>query len=213
MDFKAVIFDMDGVIVDSEPRHERAVLEVIEEIGHGRDHGLRVADYVGRSDQDVWRDFIARHRPRQTLDELLALKRVRTLEILLREQPVFDGVVELIQQLAERCQLGLASGSERAVVETVLDFRHLRSFFAAVVSGSEVERGKPAPDIFLEAADRLRVRPADCWVIEDSKPGIAAARSAGMRVIAIANTHPAGELGEATRVVRTYGEIGRLLLT
>jgi HAD superfamily hydrolase (TIGR01509 family) len=140
------------------------------------------------------------------------MKRQRTVEILRREQPVFDGVLELIEQLAARYPLGLASGSERAVVEAVLDLRQMRRFFSAVVTGSEVERGKPAPDIFLETADRLGVRPGDCWVIEDSKPGIAAARSAGMRVIAIANTHPAGELGEATHVVQTYGEIARLLL-
>ena len=211
-DFKAVIFDMDGVIVDSEPWHERAVLEVIQEIGHGQNHGLRVSDYIGRSDQEVWRDFIARNKPRQTLEELLALKRQRTVEILRREQPIFDGVLELLEQLAARCPLGLASGSERAVVEAVLELRNLRRFFSAVVTGSEIERGKPAPDILLKTAGLLGVDPVTCWVIEDSKPGIAAARAAGMRVIAITSTHEAGELGDATHVARTHEEIGRLLL-
>lgn len=210
-DFKAVIFDMDGVIVDSEPRHEQAVLEVIHEIGHGGDHGLRVSDYIGRSDQEVWRDFIARNKPRQTLEQLLAMKRQRTVEILQREQPVFPGVIALIEQLAARCPLALASGSEHAVVEAVLEFKDMGRFFSAVVTGSEVEHGKPAPEIFLKAAARLGVAPQACWVIEDSKPGIAAARAAGMRVIAITNTHPAAELQGATQVVGTYEDIARRL--
>jgi HAD superfamily hydrolase (TIGR01509 family) len=210
-DYKAVIFDMDGVIVDSEPRHERAVLEVIREIGYGGDHGLRVSDYIGRSDREVWRDFIARNNPRQTLEQLLAMKRQRTVEILRREQPVFPGVIALLEQLAARCPLALASGSEQAVVEAVLEFEDMGRFFSAVVTGSEIERGKPAPDIFLKAAARLGVAPQDCWAIEDSKPGIAAARAAGMRVIAITNTHPAAELQPATQVVRTYEEIARHL--
>ena len=91
----AVIFDMDGVIVDSEPRHEQAFLEVVRSIGYGDNHGLRFADYVGRSDQELWVDFVKRHKPRQTLEELLAMKRERVVEILRRDQPVFAGLPEL----------------------------------------------------------------------------------------------------------------------
>jgi HAD superfamily hydrolase (TIGR01509 family) len=211
-DFKAVIFDMDGVIVDSEPRHERAILEVIREIGYGENHGLRISDFIGRSDQEVWKEFIARNQPRQTLDELLAMKRQRTVEIIRRERPLFEGVPGLLEQLSGRCLLGLASGSERAVVEAVLDLQNMRRFFSSVVTGSEIHRGKPAPDIFLKAAELLGVSPGDCWVIEDSKPGVAAALAANMRVIAIANTHPAEELGHATFVAHSYDEIGNLLL-
>jgi HAD superfamily hydrolase (TIGR01509 family) len=210
--FDAVIFDMDGVIVDSEPRHERALLEVLRDIGFGDTHGLRLADYVGRSDQDVWKAFIARHNPRQTLAELLARKRRRTVELLRRERPLFAGAIRLITRLSARYPLAVASGSERAVVEAVLKLKNLRRFFAVVVTGSEIPRGKPAPDIFLRTAKLLKVKPAECWVIEDSKPGVAAALYAGMRVVAIANTHPARELSHATRVVRTYQEIETLLL-
>ena len=208
---KAVIFDMDGVIVDSEPRHERAILDVMGQIGYADNHGLRISDYIGRSDQDVWKDFIALHQPRQTLDELLAMKRSRTVQILRDEQPVFGGVCNLLEQLHARCPLGLASGSERAVVEAVLGLRNLGRFFSCVVTGSEIDRGKPAPDIFLRTAQLLAVKPENCWVIEDSKPGVAAALAAGMRVIAIANTHPAAELIQATRVVTGYEEIQEIL--
>jgi HAD superfamily hydrolase (TIGR01509 family) len=210
-DFNAVIFDMDGVIVDSEPCHERAILEVIRESGYGPNHGLQISDYIGRSDQDVWKDFIARQKPRQTLEELLAMKRRRTVAIIQREQPFFDGAVDLLEKLSRRCRLGLASGSDRAVVEAVLALKNLRRFFSSVVTGSEIQHGKPAPDIFLKTAELLAVNPKDCWVVEDSKPGVAAALAAGMRVIAIANTHPASELGSATRVVSNYGEIWEML--
>jgi beta-phosphoglucomutase-like phosphatase (HAD superfamily) len=88
---------------------------------------------------------------------------------------------------------------------------NIRRFFSVVVTGSEIQHGKPAPDIFLKTAQRLAVNPKDCWVIEDSKPGVAAALAAGMRVVAITNTHPAGELSGATQVVSSYREIGDLL--
>jgi HAD superfamily hydrolase (TIGR01509 family) len=210
--FKAVIFDMDGVIVDSEPRHEKAFLEVIREIGFGDQLNLKFADYVGRSDKELWIDFVSVHKPAQPLEELLAMKRKRVIEIIGREQPLFDGLPALVNKLAVRYPLALASGSERAVVEAVLDLQNLRQLFSVTVSGSDISRGKPAPDIFLRTAELLGVAPRDCWVIEDSKPGIAAALAAGMRVVAITNTHPATELAHATKVVGTYAEIEKLLL-
>lgn len=208
----AVIFDMDGVIVDSEPRHERAFLEVVREIGYAGRHGLQFSDYVGRSDQELWLDFVARNRPKQRAEELLAMKRKRLVEFLRREQPLFAGLPELVERLAARYPLALASGSERPVVEEVLRLGSVGRFFSVVVTDTEVARGKPAPDIFIRAAQLLGVAPTACCVVEDSKPGVAAGLAAQMRVIAITNTHPAGELRDATHVVRTYAEIGELLL-
>jgi len=208
---KAVIFDMDGVIVDSEPRHERAFLEVLDEIGYADRHGLRFADYIGRADREIWVDFLSRHKPVQTIEELLAMKRERVVKIIRREQPVFTGLPELVQKLATKYRLAVASGSERQVVQEVLALQGLRRFFPVMVSSADVARGKPAPDIFLRAAELLGVAPKDCWVIEDSKPGVAAGLAAGMRVIAITNTHPAEELSQANNIVRTYDEIERLI--
>lgn len=203
---------MDGVIVDSEPRHEHAFLEVVREIGYGESHGVHWPDYVGRSDHELWADFVAQHKPAQSLEQLLRMKRERMLEILQRDQPVYAGLTELVEKLARVCRLGLASGSDRQVVEAVLSLRDLRRYFSATVTASEVQRGKPAPEIFLRTAELLHVAPADCWVIEDSKPGVTAGLAAGMRVIAITNTHPAAELRPATAVVANYQEIERLLL-
>jgi HAD superfamily hydrolase (TIGR01509 family) len=203
---------MDGVLVDSESRHEQAYLEVVKELGYGDNHGLRFTDYVGRSDDSLWRDFIALHHPPQPFEELLALKTQRVVEIIRRDQPLFGGVPELVAKLAARYRLALASGSERAVVEEVLAVRGLGKFFAVTVSGSDIKHGKPDPEIFLRTAGLLAVAPQDCCVIEDSKPGVAAALAAGMPVIAITNTHPAAELSHATHVVTTYKEIQQTLL-
>ncbi|RME90931.1 MAG: HAD family phosphatase, partial [Verrucomicrobia bacterium] len=126
-------------------------------------------------------------------------------------QPFFPGVEDLLRRLHGRWRLAVASGSDRAVVEAVLQLRGLRRFFDVVLARDSVTRGKPAPDIFLEAARQLGVAPADCWVIEDSKPGIEAAQAAGMRVIAFAGTHPPEELAGATCVVRSHQAIGAIL--
>ena len=209
---RAVIFDMDGVIVDSEPRHERAFLEVITELGYGENHGVQFSKYLGRTDRELWVDFVAQHNPPHKIENLVAMKRERVLEILRQDQPLFAGLPELIERLAAHYRLGVASGSEPLVVQQVLQFRMLGRFFSAVTTASEVKQGKPAPDIFLHAAGLLEVAPGDCWVIEDSKPGVLAGLAAGMRVIAITNTHPAKELSNATVVVRHYEEIAEILL-
>jgi len=209
---EAVIFDMDGVIVDSEPCHEKAFEEVIEEIGYGGRHGLDFKDYVGRTDHELWIDFLAKHNPPHTMEELLALKSQRVVEIMRRDEPLFAGLPELVEKLSKQYCLALASGSERVIVEAVLAMEGLRRFFGVVLTATEVRRGKPEPDIFLKAADLLGVEPRHCWVIEDSKPGVAAGLAAGMRVIAITNTHPAEDLRHATHVVGSYPEIQGILL-
>lgn len=202
---------MDGVIVDSEPRHERAFQEVMRELGYGDTHGIHFADYIGRRDNELWLDFQARHNPPHTIEELRERKRCVVVELLRREQPLFAGLPELVEKLAARVPLALASGSERAIVEEVLELGGLRSHFQVTLSAADVTQGKPDPQIFLLAATRLGVAPVECWVIEDSKPGVAAALAANMRVIAITNSHPAAELQAATAVVSTYAEIERLL--
>lgn len=209
--FSAVIFDMDGVIVDSEPRHERAFLEVWDEMGYRDRHGIDFADYYGRSDRALWLDFIDKHKPPQTLEELTEWKQNRLIEILRNDQPIFDGLPEVVQKCAARWPIAVASGSLHAVIDEVLAMKNLRQHFSAIVSVQDVEQGKPAPDVFLRAAELLGKRPEDCVVLEDSAAGVTAANAAGMQVIAITNTFPRERLGHATAVVETYEEIERLL--
>jgi HAD superfamily hydrolase (TIGR01509 family) len=209
---KAVVFDLDGVIVDSEPLHEQAYREVFAELGYGDSHGIDFTRYYGKSDATLWQDFVAKHQPKQPFDELLALKQNRFLEILRAEKPLFRGLPELIERLSARYKLAVASGSSHAVIETALTLENLRRFFPVVVSALDVPHGKPAPDIFLRAAELLGVAPAACCVIEDADAGVAGALAAGMAVIGITNTLPVEKLARATRVVRSYEQIERLLL-
>jgi len=212
MTYHAIIFDMDGVIVDSEPLHERAFLEVLEEIGFGRTHGIDFPAYYGKSDLVVWRDFIARQHPAQSLEELLGRKEEKFGALLRKEEPIFPGLLELLTSLSPRYPMALASGSRHPTINAVLALRGLRRFFPVVVSSEDVPHGKPAPDIFLRTAELLEVAPKACCVIEDSASGVEAALAANMAVIAITNSLPAEKLSRATRVVKTYEELERLLL-
>jgi HAD superfamily hydrolase (TIGR01509 family) len=210
--FGAVIFDMDGVIVDSEPLHERAFRRVFDEIGYGSTHGIDFESYFGKSDIVLWKDFMARHQPAQSLPELVERKEAKFVDLLNQEEPIFDGLPALLEKLASCYRLALASGSRHPTIQAVLGLRELRRFFPIVVSSEDVPHGKPAPDIFLRTAQLLGVTPESCCVIEDSEAGVEAGLAAGMTVIAITNSLPAARLRRATQTVSTYREIERLLL-
>lgn len=211
--YGAVLFDMDGVLVDSEPIHERAFLEVFAEMGYAENHGIDFAAYLGRSDRAVWEDFVARHHPPQAFEELVAWKEGRLIELLRRERPIFPGVVELVRALAGRYRLALASGSVHAVIRAVLEVTGLSDAFAAVASVQDVGRAKPAPDIFLHAARQLEVPPRRCCVVEDTVAGIAAARAAGMDVIALPHTFSPERLAQAgARVAGDFADVRAWLL-
>lgn len=217
MDFKketqAVLFDMDGVIVDSEPLHELAFRQIFDSMGYGGDrHGIEFEHYYGKSDRALWSDFIAKHQPVQPIEELLEWKQNHFLKILRERQPIFPPIPDLVAALAARYPLAVASGSNHPVIDEVLALRGLRQYFSAVASVQDVARPKPFPDVFLRAAELLGVEPARCVVIEDSAAGVQAGRDAGMRVIAITNSLGADRLTHAHVVTRTYDEIERLLL-
>lgn len=205
--FKAIIFDLDGVLVDSEPSHERAFREVFDQMGYGETHGMDFTAYYGRSDMTLWLDFVAKHHPVQTLAQLVEWKQNRLLELLRAEEPVFAEVPELIARLAPRYKLAVASGSSHAVIDAVLQMKNLREFFSVVVSAEDVACGKPAPDIFLRAAALLEIAPKDICVIEDAAAGVDSALAAEMSVVAITNSLPAESLARATKVVNTYQEM------
>ena len=136
---------------------------------------------------------------------------VRRMEERYRERlPLLPGAREAVERLARRWPLGLASSSNRPLIDLALDVADLARFFAATVSSEEVARGKPAPDVYLEACRRLEVEPTRAAAIEDSRSGIRSAKSAALRVIAIPNAHfppDAESLGLADRVLSSLGEL------
>lgn len=210
--YEAIIFDMDGVIIDSEPCHEQAFRMVFDQLGYGQTHGIEFADYYGRSDRALWLDFIEKHKPTHTIEALSALKETHFFEMIRADEPIFETLPELVSRLRSAFPLAVASGSTHPVIDVVLAMQNLRQHFQAIVSATDVARGKPWPDIFLRAAELLGVNPARCCVIEDSAAGVEAALAANMDVIGITNSLPAGRLARATHVVSTYAEIDQILL-
>ena len=188
---------MDGVIVDSEPLHEKSFLEVWDELGFGENHEIYFPDFYGRSDRVVWEAFIEKHNPTPAIEELIGLREERLIRMLREQEPLFDGVTDLIQRLAKRYPLGLASGSIHRVIDEVLAMQNLRSYFKDITSSEDVSVPKPSPEIFLLSAKRLGVPPEKCCVIEDTVNGIKAAKAAGMTAIAITNTFDASSLFDA----------------
>ena len=188
---------MDGVIVDSEPLHEQSFLEVWDELGYGENHGIYFPDFYGRSDRVVWEAFIEKHNPKPAIEDLIGLREERLIRMLRKQEPLFDGVTDLIQRLAKRYPLGLASGSIHRVIDEVLAMQNLRSYFMDITSSEDVSVPKPSPEIFLLSAKRLGVPPEKCCVIEDTVNGIKAAKAAGMTAVAITNTFDASSLFDA----------------
>jgi HAD superfamily hydrolase (TIGR01509 family) len=188
----AVVFDMDGVLLDSEPLHHRVVNELLAE------HGLRVDDalyrrYLGTTLEDTWADLIRRFGLPGSVANYRDRYDAAILEAYRRHAVPAPGALELVQGLRARgLKLGLASSSRTAWVETALARLGLAGAFDAVVTGEMVVRGKPAPEIYLLAAHRLSVPPERCLAIEDAPAGVAAARAAGMTVVAVRTPYTAG---------------------
>jgi HAD superfamily hydrolase (TIGR01509 family) len=182
----AVVFDLDGVLVDSEAAWDAARRELVREQG-GTWKDSATLDMLGMSSLE-WSRYVADELGVNLPPEEISTRVVRQLLAAYRnELPLFPGALQAVQRLADRWPLGLASSSNPEVIELVLSESGLDRYFAGWVSSTEVGRGKPAPDVYLETALKLRVEPGDCVAIEDSENGIRSAHTAGMSVIAIPN--------------------------
>ena len=206
---EAVVFDLDGVVVDSEQVWDDVREQLVRERG-GRWHDGAQAAMMGMSSTE-WSQYMhdelgLAESPEEINDEVVR----RMLGRYRNDLPLIDGAVEAVERLAAEFPLAVASSSNRPLIEAVLEQAGIASVFAAVVSSEEVARGKPAPDVYLEAARQLGVEPERCAAVEDSSNGIRAAHAAGMRVLALPNAHypPAADaLGLADAVVRSPDEL------
>jgi HAD superfamily hydrolase (TIGR01509 family) len=198
----AVIFDLDGVLVDSEQVWDEVRERLARERG-GRWHSGAQRDMMGMSSIEWSRymseDLAVPLSPEEVSDEVVR----RVEERYRRELPLLPGAVDAVRRLAGRWRLGLASSSNRPIIDLVLELAGIAELFEVTVSSEEVDRGKPAPDVYLEAARRLRVEPRRSAAIEDSTNGLLAARAAGLAVVAIPNHAfpPGPEALEAAEVV------------
>ena len=204
----AVVFDMDGVLIDSEQVWDDVREQLARERG-GRWHENAQRDMMGMSSREWSRYMHDRIGLPESPDEINRLVVERMLERYTDGPPWLPGAVETVHRLAASFTLGLASSSNREVIDRVLDAGGIAGCFRATVSSEEVAAGKPAPDVYLEAARRLGVEPAACTAVEDSHNGIRSAKAAGMRCVAIPNRHfpPGDAVAEADAVVSSLEEL------
>ncbi len=194
---KGVIFDMDGVLVDSGPAHV-ASWRVLA----GK-HGVEMSDQqfaacFGQTSRDIIRQLWGQHVSNDDVRRFDDEKEAAYREIITGKVPLSPGTREMLTALQQDgCVLAVATSGPRENVELVLREAKLGPFFAAVVTGFDVNKGKPAPDCFLLAAERMGLPPENCVVVEDAPVGIQAALAANMKPIGFIGTHPAERLAKA----------------
>jgi HAD superfamily hydrolase (TIGR01509 family) len=198
----AVVFDLDGLLLDSEQVWDEVREELVRERG-GRWHDRAQRDMMGMSSPE-WSRYMHEQLALAESPDEIAAEVVRRMEAGYRQRlPIVPGAREAVGRLAAHWPLGLASSSNRPLIDLALEVSGLTPSFRTTVSSEEVARGKPAPDVYLEAAKRLRVDPTSTVAIEDSHNGILSAAAAGMAVTAIPNRRfpPGDEALEQADVV------------
>jgi HAD superfamily hydrolase (TIGR01509 family) len=206
---EAVVFDLDGVLLDSEQLWDEAREQLARERG-GRWHDQAQQDMMGMSSLE-WSRYMHETIGLPEPPEEISREVVERLTALYRERlPAIPGAKEAVERLAADYKLGLASSSNRELIDLALELLGVAHLFAATVSSEEVARGKPAPDVYLEAARRLGIEPARAAAVEDSQNGILAAKAAGMRVIAIPNRHFPPDEQALARADVTLGSLAEL---
>jgi HAD superfamily hydrolase (TIGR01509 family) len=206
---EAVVFDLDGVLLDSEQRWNEAKEAVTGESG-GRWRDDAATAMMGMSSPEwsaYMRDELGVPLSAEAINDAVVERMAAGYE---RELPLLPGAIDAVEALAARWPLGLASSSNREIIDAFLDLSGLGDRFRVTVSSEEVGRGKPAPDVYVEVAARLGADATRCVAVEDSANGLRAAVAAGMVVIAVPNPHyppPADALVLAAATVATPGEL------
>jgi len=206
---RAVIFDFDGVIADTEPLHFEGLRRTLAEIRIDLTEADYYTNYLGFDDRGCILEALqVNQRPVSAalVQDLMARKATAFLASIKDHLVLFPGIREFIQEAAATCPIAIASGALRSEIELVLDQAGIRKAFCHITSAEDVTKGKPDPQPFLHALANINrvqpdsapaIVPGACLVIEDSLPGIRAAKSAGMKVLAVANTHTVQDLHEA----------------
>jgi HAD superfamily hydrolase (TIGR01509 family) len=210
----AVIFDLDGVLLDSEQRWNEAKRELVHDVG-GRWREDAPVVMMGMSSPE-WSAYMRDELGVPLAPDAISRDVVRRMEDGYRAAlPLLPGAEDAVRALAARWPLGLASSSNREIIDLVLELAPFGDSFAVTVSSEEVARGKPAPDVYLRAAAELAAEPAACVAIEDSANGLRAAAAAGLAVIAVPNPHypPSDDaLALAVATVANVGEVTPVLI-
>jgi beta-phosphoglucomutase len=209
---RAVVFDFDGVLADSEPLHLKAYQALLEPQGIHLDQQTYCERYLGYDDEGALRRM-AEDNGLLLGDEeieLLIVEKGRVFEALVGARDVlYPGAADCVRRLAAAWPIGIASGALRADIDLILRGAEVAGLFAFIVAAGDTDRTKPAPDPYLRAAELLGVPPQACVAIEDSHWGLESARAAGMRTIAVTHTYPRTALAGADAVVDSLAELTR----
>ncbi len=209
--FDAVIFDMDGVLIDSEPLHFAVLADLLARAGHTYTRAEN-EQFIGTTSEAMFSTMIARYKLPGSVATYEARYDSALLQVLQQPHPPAPGVTALLDRLRDRrVRVGVASSSRRLWVEATLRSLGVAQAFEVVVAGDDVERGKPDPAIYLLAAKRLGVRPEQCLAIEDSPNGVQSARAAGMTVLGVRTEYTAHL--QLDGVARTVDSLVELELT
>jgi beta-phosphoglucomutase family hydrolase len=202
-----VIFDLDGVLVDSYRTHFESWQSLAQEYGTTMTE-TQFASLFGRTSPDIINELWGDHLSPDQVPAMAERKEALYREILDRDFPAMDGARELIDQLVQKnFLLGVGSSGPPRNVELSLEKLGRRKQFSAVITGKDVTRGKPDPQVFLIAAQRMELEASRCAVIEDAPAGISAARAVGMAAIALTGTVSADKLNHADLVVKSLREL------
>ena len=218
MTIRAVVFDFDGVIANSEPLHFRAFRDVLAPEGITLSEPEYYERYLGYNDERAFREIgVERGRrwDERALAQLISRKALVTEELEQQGSILFPGAREAIERLARLCPLAIASGALRSEIERTLERERLKAHFAVIVSADDGGASKPAPDPYLRAVDRLskagagseQLLPSDCVAVEDSPWGLESARAAGLLTVGVAHTYTPEALAQADMVVDTIEEL------
>ncbi len=203
----AVIFDMNGIIIDDEHVHELAFQKVLEEFDIHLTHLDYISVFAGRTDQSGFESIAYKHGIKLPINELLRKKADLYLSLFPENKKTYPGVIELIHILSEKFVLALTSSSTRKEIDLVLNTFEVQDKFKIIVSAEDVSHGKPDPEPYLITSQQLEILPEFCVVIEDSKSGVRSAIDAGMKCIGVTTTHELGALHAATKVVNSFNQI------
>jgi HAD superfamily hydrolase (TIGR01509 family) len=214
---RAIIFDFDGVIADSETIHFAVFQRVLGEKGLFLSQEEYYADYLGYDDKGCFVAFLTAHGhpvSQPVIDQLVGRKAAAYFDYIKEHQVIFPGVRDLIRDAATAHRLAICSGALRHEIEFILEQAGIRKEFDHITSAEDVAHGKPNPEGFLHALAALNRHGAgkpltaqECLVIEDSLPGIRGAHAAGMKVLAVANTHCIEELHEADAITASLADV------
>lgn len=201
-----VLFDMNGVLIDDEALHERAFRTALAELQLPLDHAGYQRHFAGKTDHDGFVAYLAARGVTASLDRLMTVKSDAYLLFAETQLHTYDDAVDLVHRLRRSGHpAGLVTGANRREVDLALT--HLDLTFEVVVTAEDVTHGKPSPEPFLLAARLLGRPPRECVVIEDSPSGVAAARAAGMRCIAVTSTHSPAALHGAGEIVTSLADV------